>query len=126
MLDPRFKIEWFKQKRWGQSIADDYEKLFKATFERYRIVSKESRSKLSRVETDALGYEELVFGRKTVVTNECEDYLNSPLASHTADPLGWWRNCKLQYPTIAKMALDYLAIPDKLYLFHSSFELNLN
>jgi len=114
VLDPRFKIEWFKQKQWDKAIVEDYERIFKETYALYHNVSNESRSERSRVDKDALGYEELVFGEK-VVTNEFEDYLNSPLASHSADPLAWWRNCREQYPNIARMALDYLAIPDKLH-----------
>lgn len=58
---------------------------------------------------------------------ELEDYINSPLEINISDPVRWWGVCRLaylnvaaanydskhhqsQYPTLAKIARDYLAI----------------
>ena len=43
--------------------------------------------------------------------DEVDRYVRfTSLPDHTADPLIWWKAAESKFPTIAKMARDYLAI----------------
>lgn len=44
------------------------------------------------------------------VTNELELYFNSNPPGDEIVPLEWWKNHAMEYPTLSKMAQDYLAI----------------
>ena len=44
--------------------------------------------------------------------DELQEYLRHPVEK-VADPLKWWVNNKNLYPTLHRMALDYLSIPRK-------------
>ena len=41
---------------------------------------------------------------------ELRDYTESPLETSVGDPVRWWGYHQTQYPTLARMARDYLAI----------------
>lgn len=43
-------------------------------------------------------------------TDELSDYLSSPLEK-VRDPIAWWWTHRDVYPTLSKMAFDYLSIP---------------
>jgi hAT family dimerisation domain. len=42
--------------------------------------------------------------------SELDDYLKLPL-ERVQDPLKWWYNQRRVYPTLSRMARDYLSIP---------------
>ncbi|GBC10151.1 hypothetical protein RclHR1_09390007 [Rhizophagus clarus] len=44
------------------------------------------------------------------VSNELELYFNSNSSGDEIVPLEWWKNHASEYPTLSKMAKDYLAI----------------
>lgn len=41
---------------------------------------------------------------------ELNAYLNAPLEEHVDDVVSWWGAHKSQYPTLSRMARDYLAV----------------
>ena len=41
---------------------------------------------------------------------ELKDYLESPLETSVEDPVRWWGYHQTQYPTLARISRDYLAI----------------
>ena len=42
---------------------------------------------------------------------ELERYLAAPPIKRTEDILGWWKHHQEEYPCLARIARDYLAIP---------------
>ncbi|OAJ42404.1 hypothetical protein BDEG_25855 [Batrachochytrium dendrobatidis JEL423] len=49
--------------------------------------------------------------KKLTPTLQLEEYLNIPVAGSRQDPLEWWKRHESDFPLLAKMARDYLAIP---------------
>jgi len=47
----------------------------------------------------------------TEVKQEIERYMNVPLLPIDGDALFWWRDHAAMFPTLAKLARKYLAIP---------------
>ena len=43
--------------------------------------------------------------------NEVNEYLITPLEPSNINPCEWWKNHKLQYPLLSKIARDYIGIP---------------
>lgn len=43
--------------------------------------------------------------------NEVEEYLTASIESQDVNPCEWWKDHKLQYPILAKIARDYICIP---------------
>jgi hypothetical protein len=43
--------------------------------------------------------------------NEVDEYLTTSIESSNIDPCNWWKNHKLQYPILSKIAKDYIGIP---------------
>ena len=46
-----------------------------------------------------------------VISDEVTNYLSLPLALETEDPLNWWKIRSQNFPKLAKLARNYLAIP---------------
>jgi hypothetical protein len=53
--------------------------------------------------------------QRVAVWSKLDDYLNLPL-ERVQDPLKWWYNQRRVYPTLHRMALDYLSIPGAIPL----------
>jgi hAT family C-terminal dimerisation region len=51
--------------------------------------------------------------------DELNDYLAKPLEK-VRNPLGWWWDHRTSYPTLSKMAFDFLSIPHELIGTHLS------
>ena len=53
-----------------------------------------------------------IFKRRSIDRqDELQLYLSLLAVNATVDPLKWWKTNELQFPRLARMALDYLAIP---------------
>lgn len=52
-----------------------------------------------------------IFKKRFVETNELEIYLSLPPTDEQTIPLQWWKANELQFPKLARMAQDYMAIP---------------
>jgi hypothetical protein len=52
-----------------------------------------------------------VFKKRYIEADEVEIYLSLPAAEEQVDPLQWWKVNESQYPRLAQMVYDYLAIP---------------
>jgi hypothetical protein len=48
-------------------------------------------------------------------SNELDEYL-SQAVEKVKDPIAWWWDHRLVYPSLSAMALDYLSIPGKFFL----------
>ena len=59
--------------------------------------------------------------------NECDLYLSvPPISDENINPLEWWKVNETQYPNVAKMARDYLAIPSTSVPSEQCFSLGKN
>lgn len=53
-----------------------------------------------------------IFKRRNIdKQDELQLYLSLPPVDADIDPLKWWRTNELQFPKLARIACDYLAIP---------------
>ena len=52
---------------------------------------------------------------QTASVDELDAYLQKPM-ERIKDPLQWWVNNKSSYPSLSRMALDYLSIPGMSHL----------
>ncbi len=68
-----------------------------------------------------------VFKRRHIdYINEFMSYANLPAYSGDLNPLEWWKINETQYPNLAKMARDYLAIPATSVPSEQSFSISKN
>jgi len=68
-----------------------------------------------------------VFKRRHVeYDDEFNLYINSPTANDNINPLEWWKINEIQYPGLAKMARDYLAIPSTSVPSEQCFSISKN
>lgn len=56
--------------------------------------------------------------------DELSNYLASPLEK-VQDPIAWWWDDRDVYPTLSKMAFDYLSIPGLFNSFHFESSMQL-
>ena len=68
-----------------------------------------------------------LFKRRNVeYVNEIQSYNSLPRSEEEIDPLQWWKNNETQYPNLAQMACDYLAIPASSVPSEQCFSLGKN
>ncbi|GES89785.1 zinc finger BED domain-containing protein RICESLEEPER 2-like [Rhizophagus clarus] len=68
-----------------------------------------------------------VFKRKrTQEIDEFQAYFLSPVCDESVDPLQWWKINQSQFPRLAKMAMDYLAIPSTSVPSEECFSISKN
>ena len=53
----------------------------------------------------------------TELQDELKRYLSTPWELNIKDGLSWWFDHKHLYPCLYRMAMDYLSIPGKLFVF---------
>ncbi|GBC14910.2 zinc finger BED domain-containing protein RICESLEEPER 2-like [Rhizophagus irregularis DAOM 181602=DAOM 197198] len=87
ILDPRLKLQYYKDNEWGDELINDIQ-------QKFLIMSRVFKRR--RVESSA---------------DEYQIYLSLPQLDGNEDPLEWWKNNEQQFPSLAKMARDFLSIP---------------
>lgn len=120
VLDPRFKKKGFSKSSWGKELQESSLDKFHSIYRKYVTSSpskqRESIPKHRELDNffDDIDFESIYEAPKKYnneFDQEIEDYLESPVEHEETDILLWWKiNCS-KYPTIAKMAKDYLSIP---------------
>ncbi|GLB42145.1 putative hAT family C-terminal dimerisation region [Lyophyllum shimeji] len=128
-LDPSIKVEYCKNK-WDKKYFDAGMKSFNAAFDVYakrspstpppaKTGSKPDAASDSPAKGQGYGSSWLRAAlrprvEKEVVARdprqELKDYLDCPLERDLPDPIRWWGHHASQYPILARMARDYLAI----------------
>jgi hypothetical protein len=111
VLHPGMKLEYFRQHKWLDEWIEQAENMVREEY----IGSYEKKNgeaadrKAKSVTEDAV----MVFGDLSVTAarvSEIDDYLRLPVEP-VSDPLKWWNdNCHM-YPSLSRMALDYLSVP---------------
>jgi hypothetical protein len=128
VLHPRLKLEYFKQRGWEPEWIEVAEELTRERFmARYRDVdggANEVAEECSNAEDDGAfsDFANISVVQKVVPkATELDEYLRLPV-ENVKDPLKWWYHNRFLYPTLHRMALDYLSIPGKYPLFlHDDF-----
>ena len=138
VLHPGLKLEYFRQKEWEEEWIDNAEAL---VHEKYTADYKDNKDPMTptpAVNTEPvstiIGVSILIlitllqlddndFADISVTNNtgpkstELEDYLRKPVEK-VKEPLKWWVANRHVYPTLHRMALDYLSIPgSSVHLF---------
>ncbi|OAJ41345.1 hypothetical protein BDEG_24966 [Batrachochytrium dendrobatidis JEL423] len=96
VLDPRHKLEFYDDENQdAQENASQKEKIKRQIQSVY--AEYDDQSGLMQLELTP--------------TLQLEEYLNTQVVDPRQDPLEWWKHHGLDFPLLAKMARDYLAIP---------------
>jgi hypothetical protein len=114
ILDPRLKIKYFKEEN-DDDFAKDCLDAFKLFYEEYKIETSDIElydNCNSTPKTSCIPFlNNRLNKRQRIDGDELQTYLDTELACADCNPLEWWVNNSLKFPTLASMALDFLAIP---------------
>jgi hypothetical protein len=149
VLHPGLKLEYFKQKDWEEEWINNAEELVRKAYST-RYEGKESSTAptpditaepvsthivlsililIMRLQLD--NDEFATFANISVTKNvgyrssELDEYLRKPV-ENVQDPLKWWFTNRHVYPSLYRMALDYLSIPGEFYFIFCFFNLLTN
>jgi len=107
ILDPRFKLEYFKDNR---EFYKNSKELLLKIFEIY-----ESKCpKITVIDSDRkLSFKESIFKKQKLNNqkSEIEIYVETSLEDSKIEPIFWWKINDEKFPILSKIAFDFLAIP---------------
>ncbi|GBC11827.2 zinc finger BED domain-containing protein RICESLEEPER 2-like [Rhizophagus irregularis DAOM 181602=DAOM 197198] len=111
ILDPRLKLQYYKDNEWGDELINDIQQKFLSMYNKSYAVSIQSdQTETPNKEKSVMS---CVFKCRRVESSadEYQIYLSLPQLDGNEDPLEWWKNNEQQFPSLAKMARDFLSIP---------------
>ena len=117
ILDPRLKIDYFRDCKWSAKEIEEVREKFASAFDEYKREDDvenalgSSEAATNDVPTSVL---KNPFKRCRVDRlSEIDRYLEDPCAAEAPDfdVLAWWKTHEASYPTLAMMARDFFAIP---------------
>ncbi|XP_066598831.1 uncharacterized protein [Prorops nasuta] len=122
ILDPIHKLKTFELTNWGRELKRKSFEKFKTFYAEYfsqksvPIAVKEIYQEKMSSDEDIIDFNKLYSGPSTSTASqkfidELEEYLSQPRVGCNEDILQWWKRHEIQFPVLAKMARDYLAIP---------------
>ncbi|CAB4409531.1 unnamed protein product [Rhizophagus irregularis] len=121
ILDPRWKIKYFKDWEDEENGDDNIyyknaKKIFTRKFDEYRSIYYPVSGTLNNSLGEDEDSEDSLFPvpkrfRNNNGHDELNSYFNSTPEPGTINVLEWWKSYESNYPTLAKMARNYLAIP---------------
>jgi len=115
ILDPRYKLNYYRAHEWEAEWVEEALDGFKNAFARYRCSPAPRAREQAPMKWGGGSLEELVESslkhRCVAKPDELKQYLDAPSASPGTDVLQWWKANAASYPCLAAMARDYLAIP---------------
>ncbi|GBC48099.2 zinc finger BED domain-containing protein RICESLEEPER 2-like [Rhizophagus irregularis DAOM 181602=DAOM 197198] len=111
ILDPRLKLQYYKDNEWGDELINDIQQKFLSMYNKSYAVSIQSDQ--TETPNKKKSVMSRVFKRHRVESSadEYQIYLSLPQLDGNEDPLEWWKNNEQQFPSLAKMARDFLLIP---------------
>jgi len=105
-LDPRLKLYYYEEHNWEKQYIDEAKNVIsKVYYSQYASMN----NMCEEVDEDDLIAH--IYKRHTVQQDELELYFKAPRAPMRADALQWWKVHESEYPNLAALARDYLAIP---------------
>ena len=143
ILDPRMKLQLFKNLQWEANwIENAREKFMRVFTKRYasrepiaiqtrsneiQVIASTRTGLLLSLETpqNRRRYEDLVFGSTddslddNLIESQVEIYLREPRVDRNMDIVQRWKLHEHRLPNLALMARDYLSVPATRYPFHS-------
>ncbi|CAG8695432.1 1162_t:CDS:2, partial [Rhizophagus irregularis] len=121
ILDPRWKIKYFKDWEDGENGDDNLyyknaKEMFTRKFDEYHSIYYPVSGTLNNNLDEDEDSEDSLFPvpkqfRNNNGHDELNSYFNSTPEPGTINVLEWWKGHKSNYPTLAKMARNYLSIP---------------
>lgn len=122
ILDPRHKVETFSSSSWGKLLQPEavkhFEEIFKAEY--YNELSNDMQDPVLSVVEETTNVDEFELDinclfKKAITSktwrHEIDRYLSEPRADNNDDILDWWKRHENVYPSLAKMARDFLGTP---------------
>jgi hypothetical protein len=120
VFQPEYKLEYIRQAGWDDEWINTARNIVRAEYMRKYAPKPTTTSTAMPTTKSKSVFDALLgcHGRTTSVKtqNEFDTYINTD-PEKTDDPIGWWIDNEARFPTLSHMALDYLAIPGKSYLF---------
>ena len=110
ILDPRFKLEFYRRIEWKKRQTNAARSVLERAF-RDNYMPTASRVPTHRREEPKDGSFESYAFTRIDTSDELDSYLATPVASQETDVLQWWKARSRDYPHLASMARDYLAAP---------------
>ena len=119
VLDPALKLAYHRRTSGsGHQDVDDVLKTVRNTCDKYarintptRRASTSSRATNSPASLWSEILDDIDTHELAQRSDELDIYVNQPRANITEDMLLWWANHEGQFPTLAAMARDFLAVP---------------
>ncbi|GES82328.1 zinc finger BED domain-containing protein RICESLEEPER 2-like [Rhizophagus clarus] len=116
ILDPRLKMEYYNDEIFLNVYNTTYSNSNSSSTLNNSLNNEYKNSITSKV-----------FKRKrTQEIDEFQAYFLSPVCDESVDPLQWWKINQSQFPRLAKMAMDYLAIPSTSVPSEECFSISKN
>lgn len=114
VLHPGMKLEYFRNQNWEGEWIEVAENLVYDEYAKYEKPTTDDLDQDSAQMKEANDKGYASFGNLSVTTqlrqNEVQAYLSLPV-ENVKDPLKWWYDNRFVYPSLHRMALDYLSIP---------------
>jgi hypothetical protein len=120
ILDPSSKMAYYQANKWEKNAVADASKALQQTIEAYgppeaaaaaTAVPQPNQASddadLSDLDDE---WDQTIKRRRVEKEGELERYLAAPTVSTRAAVLGWWKELAREYPRLARIARDYLAI----------------
>jgi hAT family C-terminal dimerisation region len=114
VLHPGLKLEYFRRQKWDEEWIEMVEDLTRDQYMNYKrkVTSEDTILEAQTTQTGTFFDFANVSVTQTTPpkTSELDEYLCKPV-ENVADPLKWWYSNQFMYPTLHRMALDYLSVP---------------
>ena len=113
VLDPRFKMEYFEANNWEPFMMDHAKRAMEWATEEYGTAATQAGQTSIAVcsKFECTHTAKMMKRRRVQKESELARYLRAPLADDDEDILAWWKQHTREYPCLARIARDYLAIP---------------
>lgn len=118
ILDPRLKLQTFRTMHWREEWIQEAKQEFMHIYNTKYAQDPSSRPASPTSDDDMDEYSGIVFGSQVGNApppapdeSEIELYLRLPVIKKKANVLDWWQANGSQFPTLARMARDFMASP---------------
>ena len=117
ILDPRYKLQILPDNVDAEAIKQTLIDEFSS----YQILEQLNNNEFNEEASStgdkrkSIGMLDRILQKKKKFNNtqnsEIDEYLTTSIESPNTNPCEWWKNHKLQYPILSKIARDYIGIP---------------
>jgi hypothetical protein len=111
ILDPRFKLEYYRRTGWKKRQIDAARNGLERAFRSNYTQTASNVPTYSREEPEDDLFDDFIMFPYVDTGDELDNYLAMPVAPKQTDVLQWWKAKSPDYPHLASMARDYLAAP---------------